>query len=663
MMRTNLNMTAIAAVLAIVTASCKKVETAEEPRITLGDGGPIELTSEESSQKFSFSTNEQWYIAYDPVNWLEITPQGGEPGDMEVTLAVEANDTGASREAEFTIVARTAKETVTVVQLAKEPTAADKFDSDFLAFLISKYDTDSDSELDDDEMLAITELVCTDSDAMLTSLKGVKELSNLEVLNISYNTVGPELDLSGMTSLKELYCDHNLLTDINLSGCSSLEILKANDMTGYILESVNLDGCAALKSINIVDGAVAALDVTDCTALEDINIAYNSIPELDFSNNPALVNVTVRRNPMDGFALDLSGKSDMLYLNCSESGLAGLDISGCPELRQLIAHANRIPSVDVKASTRLYEFNMYSNELTSVDLSACTELATIDVASNRLTALDLSNNKNITSLTCWHNEISGELDLSGCSKLMTLNAFGNKISSVNLEGCTSLSDIDLRENQLTAMDLTDCLGVIRSLTVNDNELTELDLSGSSIAWLYAQNNELSTLRLEGCTGLNMLNCSSNLLTSLDLSDSVQLTELEASVNNISDIKFPSSGTLVSVTLGGNKLSRIDLRGCENINSLTLASNEFEQLSLNYLKNVAMLDVSSNRLKSLDLSSMVSVISIFCTGNGMESLYINENANPGTLRVDPTCKVYYVPAKDYDDTDTGNWGDTEINPWN
>ena len=77
----------------------------------------------------------------------------------------------------------------------------------------------------------------------------------------------------------------------------------------------------------------------------------------------------------------------------------------------------------------------------------------------------------------------------------------------------------------------------------------------------------------------------------------------------------------------------------------------------------MIDVSSNRLKSLDLSSMASVTSVFCTENGMESLYLNENANPGTLRVDTTCEVFYVPAKDYDDTDTGNWGDTEINPWN
>ena len=47
---------------------------------------------------------------------------------------------------------------------------------------------------------------------------------------------------------------------------------------------------------------------------------------------------------------------------------------------------------------------------------------------------------------------------------------------------------------------------------------------------------------------------------------------------------------------------------------------------------------------------------------MKELYINENANPSQLRVDDGCTVYKGPARDYDDVDTGNWGDTEINPW-
>ena len=634
-------------VMIIVTAvfimtSCKKneIEPVEEPQITLKDGSAVEFSAEADSKEFSFSTNVQWYISYEPVEWLDITPQGGEAGDIVITLTAEINDTEEERSTSFTIVAGSVSEPVTVTQTAGEggepddpvnpDDDEDEFDADFLAFLVSKFDTDSDGTLSEEEMLAITEITCTDEDAVITSVSGIKNLTNLEKLTISYNSVGPDLDLSGMTSLKELYCDHNLLLNINLSGCSSLELLKANDMTGYILESVDLTGCSALRSLNIVDG-------------------------------DALVNVTTRRNPMSGFTLDLSGKAEMEYLNCSESQLSGLNVSGCPELQQLIAYANQIPSVDVTASSKLYNFQLYSNLLTSVDLTRNPEITSLDVASNQLTSLDLSGNKKLTGLTCWSNQI-GALDLSGCSDLTSINAFNNAITSVNLDGCVALADIDLHDNQLTSIDLSDCNTVIRSLTVYGNALTELDMTGSSIAYLYVQQNDMTSLTLEGCTQLYLLNCSSNDLTELDLTDATSITEIEASANAITSVLFPATGTLVSVGLGGNQLTKVDLRGCDNINSLTLASNKFTQLSLNYLKNVAMLDVSINQIESLDITSMAVITSVFCHDNGMKELYINENANPSQLRVDDGCTVYKGPARDYDDVDTGNWGDTEINPW-
>lgn len=666
-MRKNLSYLIMFVVSAVcIMTSCKKSEKTVEPRITLNDGAAVEFSAEAGSKDFSFNTNVQWYISYEPEEWLSITPQGGEAGDIVIELTVQPNnDTVSSRSASFTIVAGGVSEPVTVTQAAQgtggdEP-EGEEFDPDFLAFLLSKFDTDSDGALSEEEKLAITEITCTDQEAVITSVKGIRELTNLEKLTLSYNSVGPDLDLSGMTALKEVYCDHNLILNLNLSGCSSLELLKANDMTGYILESVDLTGCSALRSLNIVDGAVSELDISDCKALEDINIAYNSISELDFSNNDALVNVTTRRNPMSGFTLDLSGKAEMEYLNCSESQLSGLNVSGCPELQQLIAYANQIPSVDVTASSKLYNFQLYSNLLTSVDLTRNPEITSLDVASNQLTSLDLSGNKKLTGLTCWSNQI-GALDLSGCSDLTSINAFNNAITSVNLDGCVALADIDLHDNQLTSIDLSDCNTVIRSLTVYGNALTELDMTGSSIAYLYVQQNDMTSLVLEGCTQLYLLNCSSNDLTELDLTDATSITEIEASANAITSVLFPATGTLVSVGLGGNQLTKVDLRGCDNINSLTLASNKFTQLSLNYLKNVAMLDVSINQIESLDITSMAVITSVFCHDNGMKELYINENANPSQLRVDDGCTVYKGPARDYDDVDTGNWGDTEINPW-
>ena len=64
-------------------------------------------------------------------------------------------------------------EPVTVTQAAQgtggdEP-EGEEFDPDFLAFLLSKFDTDSDGALSEEEKLAITEITCTDQEAVITS--------------------------------------------------------------------------------------------------------------------------------------------------------------------------------------------------------------------------------------------------------------------------------------------------------------------------------------------------------------------------------------------------------------------------------------------------------------------------------------------------------------
>ena len=334
----------LVAAVSLPMTSCKDDEPeieAVEARITLGSDEPVNFTYEAGQQQFSFNTNMAWTILPDEeADWLEITPLQGEAGDVTLTLSVEANDDDAEREASFTIAAGEAEATVSVTQSAagdepEQPEEQLEFDPDFEAYLVKNFDTDGDGKLSKAEAEAIIEITCPTEEATLTSLKGIKNLTGLQKLNISYNSVTDSLDLSGMTSLKEVACDHNLIRHIKVNGCTALETLKANDMTGYILESVDLTGCQALKSLNIVDGAVTKLDLKDCVALQDINIAYNSIPSLDFSNNNELVNVTTRNNPMSGFTLDLSGKSKMVYLNCTTSQLGGLVLSGCSALTQL----------------------------------------------------------------------------------------------------------------------------------------------------------------------------------------------------------------------------------------------------------------------------------------------------------------------------------------
>ena len=85
--------------------------------------------------------------------------------------------------------------------------------------------------------------------------------------------------------------------------------------------------------------------------------------------------------------------------------------------------------------------------------------------------------------------------------------------------------------------------------------------------------------------------------------------------------------------------------------------------MNFLTAMGYIDVSMNQIRSLDLSNLTGLMSVFCSENGMESLYLNENANLNSLQTDPDTEVFYVPGRGYDDVNTDDWGDTEINPWN
>ena len=69
-----------------IMTSCKKneVKPEEKPQITISGVNTVEFFAEAGSKDFSFNTKVQWYISYEPEEWLAITSQGGEAGDVDV---------------------------------------------------------------------------------------------------------------------------------------------------------------------------------------------------------------------------------------------------------------------------------------------------------------------------------------------------------------------------------------------------------------------------------------------------------------------------------------------------------------------------------------------------------------------------------------------------
>lgn len=635
----------------------------------------LEVDYYATSVPVGFSADLNWIVDYvsggGAEGWYAVDPASGMAGEATIAVQVGENTTGAQREGMFRIVCASAAVEFKVRQFA-EDTPDNPYvtipDEKFRAYLLEHFDTDGDLKLSKQEAAAIRELVCEQME--IASLRGIEHMPNLEVLDISYNSIPGELDLSGFSKLTRLECDHNPLTALSVNGCASLEWLKANDcyyldeyrQTIYTLEAIDLAGCTALDNLNVEDNRLKALDLGDCIALRDLRSAYNDFTTIDFSACTKLVNCTCRNNPLNGLVLDLSMCPDLKYLACWEAGLAGVNVSGCTKLEQLLAYYNDLGSIDVSSCTSLVELILHGTKISSIDLGNNVKLSKLDVSFNEIGRLDLSACTELTELRLGGNQVT-ELDVSMCPRLKRLEAPQNKLTSLNVTGCTQLDALSLYQNELTRLDLGTCTALTQ-LTVSENALTELDVnSAPNLFILNCPDNKLVDLKIDNCGELVSLDAERNQLSRLDLRPNKLIREVYLGGNKLTEIGISDLPDLTILQLQQNGLTQIDLKGCTAIDELHVFTNKIEFLSVIPCKAIRYLDCRQTLIRSLDLSNNPQMNFLFATLNpNLRTVFIADGANYSSLEVDEGVEVYYRQPESYDDVGGNGWGDAQINPW-
>ena len=116
--------------------------------------------------------------------------------------------------------------------------------------------------------------------------------------------------------------------------------------------------------------------------------------------------------------------------------------------------------------------------------------------------------------------------------LMIFNApAADLCGQLDLSGCEDLRELYVQNNALTQVNLSDT--GIQKLDCSGNQLTELNLSGCRrLMHLYCGDNQLTALELADCRQLSIVDCSENQLTALDLKATAALTELNLSLIHI-----------------------------------------------------------------------------------------------------------------------------------
>ena len=241
--------------------------------------------------------------------------------------------------------------------------AANFPDEAFRNYVAKNYDTDGSGALSAEEIEAAVVLYVYGEG--ITSLQGVEYLTSLKELACPENQL-TELDLSRNTALEAVFCDNNQLTSLDVSGCSALWLLHCYDNS---LTELDVSRNTALKELQCNGNQLAGLNVSGAVLLETLRCYNNQLTELDVSNNPAL---TVLDGELNQLAeLDVRNNSALLYLSVGNNRLTALDVTGNTALKTLFCYGNSLTELDVSRNRALEYLSCSGNQLTALDISHC----------------------------------------------------------------------------------------------------------------------------------------------------------------------------------------------------------------------------------------------------------------------------------------------------
>ena len=167
-------------------------------------------------------------------------------------------------------------------------------DAAFRDYVKENYDTDTDGKLSSLEIEDIAEVYIR-NDETIKSLTGIKNFTYLETLTCYGCANLTSVDVSGMTSLVEIYTYRSGITSINVSGCTSLDRLWT--YRSYIT-SLDASGCSNLTDIQCYSCKLNTINVSGCTSLNSLDCSENNISSLNLTGLGNLYYLNVSENPV-----------------------------------------------------------------------------------------------------------------------------------------------------------------------------------------------------------------------------------------------------------------------------------------------------------------------------------------------------------------------------
>ena len=405
-----------------------------------------------------------------------------------------------------------------------------------------------------------------------------------------------------------------------------------------------------MKKILLVFVAVL---MSSLPLLADVTINSTNFPDANFRS------YLMSEYPSGTITTAQLNARDTLYLyNKGISNMKGVEYF--TQLTYLMCFSNNLSSIDVSQNTKLKYLNLGYNKLTSISLTANTALERVFLQNNKLVTVSMSNysslttlwvsgNTTLTGLYCWRDALTN-VDVTGCTALRQLKIYNN-YNLANITGladCTALTWLDVEGTSFSDLSAVSGMTSLETLLAGNTKITTLETSHSGsltnlqvagdkqLKQLNCRSENLSTLKVTGCTALQDLKCfyNANLTAITGLADCTAMTYLDCEDCAITELPgVDNMNNLQSLYVRNNRLTGsfyicqkpyleyLRVQGNTGLTQLTCNNNALITLDVTGCTGLEEIDCQSNPdLESIDgLTDCTALIWMACDYCGLRSL--------------------------------------------
>ena len=404
----------------------------------------------------------------------------------------------------------------------------------------------------------------------------IEDLWSLDVSNYGIKSLE---GIEAFKNLERLYCNNNLINELNINAPLKLQFIKAHNND----ELINVDISDNSKIISV--------DLQNNKSLTSLKIKndeiLNRISSINLSNTPILTCIEVS---------NLEIAYNKLVTNLNKHQYFTLD---CANQKFIYIPDNNFEKAIIEMG---FDIGTPDNYI-PYEIANRRMGASLDISSKEIESLEgIEEFHNVLSLNFSDNNLI-EVDLSKNTKLKYIYGKDNKLKNISLPESNTLIELVIENNIIEELNLEKQQS-LTFLNCSNNSLNSIVMPlESSIVRIDADNNNLEILDLKNEKNLRFLDCSNNNLKELNVTNSSLLINLFASENQIEEIDLSSNTNLMSVSLRNNKLKVVDLSNNLKIEGVNIDINNIEVLDLSKNINLKYFFARDNYfLKTLNLKN-------------------------------------------------------------